>query len=82
MDQALLRSYLATIYEFPTATGALRALGRHHPARIVLLRPDPDQVATLDGRTSLYAVDEDGHQRSFEKRAPRATAATGPVPLA
>jgi hypothetical protein len=25
MDQALLRSYLATIYEFPTANGAIRA---------------------------------------------------------
>jgi glucose-6-phosphate dehydrogenase assembly protein OpcA len=49
------------------ATGALRALGRHHPARIVLLRPDPDQVATLDGRTSLYAMDEDGHQLNFEE---------------
>ena len=35
-------------------------LGRHHPARIVLLRPDPDQVATLDGRAALYAVEDDG----------------------
>src|ERR1700743_1951559 len=25
MDQALLRSYFSTVYEFPTATGALRA---------------------------------------------------------
>jgi glucose-6-phosphate dehydrogenase assembly protein OpcA len=49
------------------ATRALRALGRHHPARIVLLRPDPDQVATLDGRAALYAVDVDGHQLNFEE---------------
>jgi glucose-6-phosphate dehydrogenase assembly protein OpcA len=49
------------------ATRALRALGRHHPARIVLLRPDPDQVATLDGRAVLYAFDEDGHQVNFEE---------------
>jgi hypothetical protein len=49
------------------ATRALRALGRHHPARIVLLRPDPDQVATLDGRAALYAVDADGHQVNFEE---------------
>jgi glucose-6-phosphate dehydrogenase assembly protein OpcA len=49
------------------ATRALRALGRHHPARIVLLRPDPDQVATLDGRAALYSVEDDGHQVNFEE---------------
>lgn len=49
------------------ATRALSALGRHHPARIVLLRPDPDQVATLDGRAALYAVEADGHQVNFEE---------------
>jgi glucose-6-phosphate dehydrogenase assembly protein OpcA len=49
------------------ATRALRALGRHHPARIVLLRPDPDQVAGLDGRAALFAVDADGHQVHFEE---------------
>ena len=49
------------------ATRALRALGRHHPARIVLLRPDPDQVATLDGRAVLYAMEDDGHQVNFEE---------------
>ncbi len=49
------------------ATRALRALGRHHPARIVLLRPDPDQVATLDARAALYAVEADGHQVNFEE---------------
>jgi glucose-6-phosphate dehydrogenase assembly protein OpcA len=49
------------------ATRALRALGRYHPARIVILRPDPDQVATLDGRAVLYAVDANGHQLYFEE---------------
>jgi glucose-6-phosphate dehydrogenase assembly protein OpcA len=49
------------------AARALRALGRHHPARIVLLRPDPDQVATLDGRAALFAADADGPQVYFEE---------------
>jgi glucose-6-phosphate dehydrogenase assembly protein OpcA len=49
------------------ATRALRALGRHHPARIVLLRPDPDEVATLDARAALFAVDADGSQVHFEE---------------
>jgi glucose-6-phosphate dehydrogenase assembly protein OpcA len=49
------------------AIRAIRALGRHHPARIVLLRPDPYQVATLDGRAVLYAVEEAGHQVNFEE---------------
>ncbi len=51
------------------ATRALRALGLHHPARIVLLRPDPDQVVTLDGRAVLYAAEEAGHQINFEEVA-------------
>lgn len=46
---------------------ALRALGRHHPARIVLLRPQPDEVASLDGRAALFALDEDGCQTYFEE---------------
>jgi glucose-6-phosphate dehydrogenase assembly protein OpcA len=49
------------------ASRALRALGRYHPARIVLLRPDPDRVASLDGRAALYATDTDGHQVYFEE---------------
>jgi glucose-6-phosphate dehydrogenase assembly protein OpcA len=50
-----------------SATRAIRALGLHHPARIVLLRPDLDQVATLDGRAVLYAMEEAGHQVNFEE---------------
>jgi glucose-6-phosphate dehydrogenase assembly protein OpcA len=49
------------------ATRALRALGRHHPARIMILRPDPDSVATLDARATLYAVAADGHTINFEE---------------
>jgi glucose-6-phosphate dehydrogenase assembly protein OpcA len=49
------------------ATRALRSLGGRHPARIVLLRPDPDQVASLDARAALYTVDADGHAVNFEE---------------
>jgi glucose-6-phosphate dehydrogenase assembly protein OpcA len=49
------------------ATNALRALGGHHPARIVILRPDPDQVADLDARATLYALQLDEHRVSFEE---------------
>jgi glucose-6-phosphate dehydrogenase assembly protein OpcA len=49
------------------AARALQALGRHHPARIVLLRPEADQAATLDGRAALFATDADGHQVYFEE---------------
>jgi glucose-6-phosphate dehydrogenase assembly protein OpcA len=51
----------------PAATRAIEALGLHHPARIVLLRPDPDQVATLDAGAVLYAMEEAGHQVNFEE---------------
>jgi glucose-6-phosphate dehydrogenase assembly protein OpcA len=50
-----------------SAMRALRALGGHHPARIVLIRPDPDEVATLDGRATLYAVAADAHPLHFEE---------------
>ena len=49
------------------ATRAIRALGLHHPARIVLLRPDPDQVAALDGRAVLYVMEDAGHRINFEE---------------
>ncbi len=49
------------------ATGALRALAGHHPSRIVLIRPDPDQVATLGARATLYALDTEHHRVSFEE---------------
>jgi len=49
------------------ATGALRSLAGHHPSRIVLLRPDPDSVAHLDARTTLYALDNTHHRVNFEE---------------
>lgn len=51
------------------AMRALRALGGHHPARLVLVRPEPDQVATLDGRAALYSVDRspESHHVYFEE---------------
>lgn len=49
------------------ATEALRALAGHHPARIVLLRPDPDSVASLSARATLYALETDYHRVTFEE---------------
>ncbi len=49
------------------ATGALRSLAGHHPSRILLLRPDPDSVAHLDARTTLYALDNEHHRINFEE---------------
>lgn len=49
------------------ATNALRSLGGHHPARLLILRPDPDQVAALDARATLYAVNADGQSINFEE---------------
>jgi glucose-6-phosphate dehydrogenase assembly protein OpcA len=49
------------------ATEALRSLAGHHPSRIVLLRPDPDSVAHLDARTTLYALDNIHNRINFEE---------------
>jgi glucose-6-phosphate dehydrogenase assembly protein OpcA len=49
------------------AAGALHALGGHHPARILVVRPDPDQVAALDARATLYSAQADGHAVNFEE---------------
>ncbi|HEX6391883.1 MAG TPA: glucose-6-phosphate dehydrogenase assembly protein OpcA [Acidimicrobiales bacterium] len=49
------------------ATRALRSLGGRHPARIVMLRPDPDQVASLDARAALFTVENEGHETNFEE---------------
>jgi glucose-6-phosphate dehydrogenase assembly protein OpcA len=57
----------ATDEQAATATKALRSLGGHHPARIVILRPDLDQVAELDARATLYAMESDDHRVNFEE---------------
>ena len=50
-----------------TATSVLRALSSHHPARLVILRPDTDAVASLDARAALFSVDRGGHEVNFEE---------------
>ena len=49
------------------ASAALRTLGTNQPARIVILRPDPDAVAALDAEVSLFTVDTAGHEVNFEE---------------
>lgn len=49
------------------AMDALRRLAGHHPARVVLVRPDPDAVAYLDGRATLYSLAHDDHRACFEE---------------
>jgi len=49
------------------ATDVLRSLAGHHPSRIVLIRPDPDSVARLAARTTLYAYEKDHHRINFEE---------------
>ena len=49
------------------ASAALRVLAGHHPSRIVLVRPEPDHVASLGARTTLYALDSGNHRTTFEE---------------
>jgi glucose-6-phosphate dehydrogenase assembly protein OpcA len=49
------------------AAEALRSLAGNHPARIILLRPDPDQVASLSARATLYALGSSGQSVTFEE---------------
>jgi glucose-6-phosphate dehydrogenase assembly protein OpcA len=49
------------------APNALRVLGGHHPSRILIVRPDPDSVAVLDARATLYAIHTDNHTLNFEE---------------
>ncbi len=42
------------------ATEAVHAVVAHHPARVVVLRPDPDAAAALDARAELFRVVETG----------------------
>jgi glucose-6-phosphate dehydrogenase assembly protein OpcA len=50
-----------------TARQVIRTLGAHHPARVVILVPDPDSPANLDGRAVLYRAGEDDHPVFFEE---------------
>lgn len=49
------------------ALDALRSLAGHHPARIVMVRPDPDAVAYLDARAALYSLEREAHRVCFEE---------------
>ena len=49
------------------AMEALRSVAGHHPSRLVLLRPDPDAVAHLEGRARLYSLPQDDHRVCFEE---------------
>lgn len=50
-----------------TAQTVLRTLSSHHPARLVILRPDTDAAASLDARAALFSVDCGGHEVNFEE---------------
>ncbi len=50
-----------------TATATLRSLGGNHPARILLLRPDPDGVAALDAHVALHSANTETHPINFEE---------------
>lgn len=53
------------------ADQAIHALGGHHPARVVLVRADPDQAATLDAKAELYSIartaDDGAHPVALEE---------------
>jgi glucose-6-phosphate dehydrogenase assembly protein OpcA len=48
------------------ATEVLRNLASHHPARIILLRPAPDDAAGLAAKATLWALPAD-HSQVFEE---------------
>jgi glucose-6-phosphate dehydrogenase assembly protein OpcA len=50
-----------------TARQAIRTLGAHHPARVVVLISDPDAPADLDGSAILYRAGEGDHPVFFEE---------------
>ena len=45
----------------------LRRVAGHHPSRLVLVRPDADSVAHLDGRVALYSLPQEEHRVCFEE---------------
>ncbi len=49
------------------ATEAMRALGPHHPARVLVLRPQPDGPDGIDAQVTLYGAEADAHQLSFDQ---------------
>lgn len=58
---------VASRSEVGAARDAIHALGAHHPARVVILLPDPDGAANLDAQAALYRVGDSGHPMAFEE---------------
>jgi glucose-6-phosphate dehydrogenase assembly protein OpcA len=73
-DKAATRTAVMTLVvvasteeECQGALGALRSLGSHHPARIILLRPEPDAPANIDAEATLYRSEAESHAVYFEE---------------
>jgi glucose-6-phosphate dehydrogenase assembly protein OpcA len=50
------------------AQGALHSLGTHHPARLIILRPEPGQgPAGVDARVSIYGAVVGEHPVAFDE---------------
>jgi glucose-6-phosphate dehydrogenase assembly protein OpcA len=49
---------------------SVRALGSHHPCRLIVLRPDPDSTPSIDATASLWRAEQaaaEGHPVFFEE---------------
>jgi glucose-6-phosphate dehydrogenase assembly protein OpcA len=55
------------------ATQVQRALGAHHPARLLILQPEPGVSAGggtgIDARVTIYGTEVDGHPLTFDEVA-------------
>jgi glucose-6-phosphate dehydrogenase assembly protein OpcA len=51
------------------ATQVLRALGSHHPARLVVVQAQPEApgTAAIDASVTIYGAEVDGHPLSFDE---------------
>jgi glucose-6-phosphate dehydrogenase assembly protein OpcA len=51
------------------ATQVLRALGAHHPARLLVVQPQPDEPAAagIDASVTIYGTEVDGHPLTFDE---------------
>jgi glucose-6-phosphate dehydrogenase assembly protein OpcA len=50
------------------AQQAMRALGGHHPARLIILRPEPGGATTgVDARVTVFGAEESDHPVSFDE---------------
>ena len=51
------------------ATEAMRALGTHHPARVLVLRPQPSHPDGdgVDAQVTVYGAEADAHKLSFDQ---------------